>query len=184
MYPALYRFAFARLDGRREAAEDVAQTTLYRAIGKLQTYRGEASFLTWLCTFCRHEIFAHAKAHRHRSHIVPIDDAPEIRAALESLQAVDEADPIALSIAGSRPRSTGACVEARSTRRGPAFHRLDLRLERQFALFGKHTSLFADVQNVYNHQSVITYEWNQKTRELHAEKQLGFLPVVGINVEF
>lgn len=28
MYPALYRFALARLDGRREAAEDVAQTTL------------------------------------------------------------------------------------------------------------------------------------------------------------
>jgi hypothetical protein len=66
----------------------------------------------------------------------------------------------------------------------PAFHRLDLRVDRKFHLFGRNTSLFADVQNVYNHQSVITYEWNQKTRELHAEKQLGFLPVVGINIEF
>lgn len=65
MYPALYRFALARLSGQREAAEDVAQTTLYRAIGKLKTYRGEASLLTWLCTFSRHEIFAYAKAHRH-----------------------------------------------------------------------------------------------------------------------
>jgi RNA polymerase sigma-70 factor (ECF subfamily) len=97
MYPALYRFALARLDGQREAAEDVAQTTLFRAIGKLGTYRGEAALLTWLCTFCRHEIFAYTKAHRHVSKVVPIDDAPEIRAALESLHAAasaaDGADP-------------------------------------------------------------------------------------------
>jgi RNA polymerase sigma-70 factor (ECF subfamily) len=93
MYPALYRFALARLDGRREAAEDVAQTTLYRAIGKLKTYRGEASLLTWLCTFCRHEIYAYAKAHRHVAQIVPIDDAPEIQAALESLHAIDSTNP-------------------------------------------------------------------------------------------
>lgn len=93
MYPALYRFALARLDGRREAAEDVAQTTLYRAIGKLKTYRGEASLLTWLCTFCRHEIYAYAKAHRHVAQVVPIDDAPEIQAALESLHVVDSTNP-------------------------------------------------------------------------------------------
>jgi RNA polymerase sigma-70 factor, ECF subfamily len=93
MYPALYRFALARLDGRREAAEDVAQTTLYRAIGKLKTYRGEASLLTWLCTFCRHELYAYTRAHRHVTNVVPIDDAPEIRAALESLHAVDSTDP-------------------------------------------------------------------------------------------
>jgi RNA polymerase sigma-70 factor, ECF subfamily len=93
MYPALYRFALARLNGRPEAAEDVAQTTLYRAIGKLKTYRGEASLLTWLCTFCRHEIFAYTKTDRRVARVVPIDDAPEIRAALESLHALDSTDP-------------------------------------------------------------------------------------------
>ncbi len=94
MYPALFRFALARLDGQREAAEDVAQTTLFRAIGKLDTYRGEASLLTWLCTFCRHEIFAYAKAHRHVANVVALDDAPELRAALESLHAAaDGTDP-------------------------------------------------------------------------------------------
>lgn len=93
MYPALYRFALARLNGHREAAEDVTQATLLRAIGKLETYRGEASLLTWLCTFCRHEIFAYTKAHRQVTNVVPIDDAPEIRAALESLQAVEGTDP-------------------------------------------------------------------------------------------
>ncbi len=78
MYPARTALALARLDGQREAAEDVAQTTLFRAMGKLGTYRGEASLLTWLCTFCRHEIFAYTKAHRHIANVVPIDDVPEI----------------------------------------------------------------------------------------------------------
>jgi RNA polymerase sigma-70 factor, ECF subfamily len=93
MYPALFRFALARLDGQREAAEDVAQAALFRAIRKLDTYRGEASLLTWLSTFCRHEIFAFTKKHRHVTNLVPIDDAPEIRTALESLHALDGTDP-------------------------------------------------------------------------------------------
>jgi hypothetical protein len=75
-------------------------------------------------------------------------------------------------------------VDRFNTERLPAFHRLDVRIDRKFKLFGRDTSLFADMQNLYNHRSVIEYSWNQKTRELYAEKQLGFLPVVGINIEF
>jgi deoxycytidine triphosphate deaminase len=71
-----------------------------------------------------------------------------------------------------------------STERLPAFHRLDVRVDRKFRMFGRSTSLFADIHNVYNHRSVIEYSWNQKTRELHAEKQLRLLPVIGINIEF
>jgi hypothetical protein len=66
----------------------------------------------------------------------------------------------------------------------PAFHRLDLRVDRKFRWWGRSTSLFAEVQNLYNQQSVIAYEWNQKSRALHGEKQLGIFPTVGINVEF
>jgi outer membrane receptor protein involved in Fe transport len=66
----------------------------------------------------------------------------------------------------------------------PAFHRLDLRVDRKFRFFGRNASLFAEMQNLYNHRSVIEYSWNQKTRELYAEKQLGLLPVIGINAEF
>jgi hypothetical protein len=71
-----------------------------------------------------------------------------------------------------------------NTERLPAFHRLDLRIDRKFTLFGRNTSLFADMQNLYNRRAVIEYSWNQKTRELFAEKQLEFLPIVGINIEF
>jgi hypothetical protein len=75
-------------------------------------------------------------------------------------------------------------VERFNAERLPAFHRLDLRVDRKFGLLGRNTSLFAEVQNLYNNQSTINYEWNEKTRELHAEKQLGLFPIVGINIEF
>jgi hypothetical protein len=75
-------------------------------------------------------------------------------------------------------------VQRFNAERLPAFHRLDVRVDRKFGLLGRNTSLFAEVQNLYNNQSTINYEWNEKARELHAEKQLGFLPVVGINIEF
>jgi hypothetical protein len=57
-------------------------------------------------------------------------------------------------------------------------------VDRTFRFFGRDASLFAEMQNLFNHRSVIEYSWNQKTRELYAEKQLGLLPVLGINVEF
>jgi hypothetical protein len=66
----------------------------------------------------------------------------------------------------------------------PAYYRFDFRVDRKFTLLGRNTSLFADMRNLYNHRSVIEYSWNQKIRDLYAEKQLGVLPVVGINVEF
>lgn len=75
-------------------------------------------------------------------------------------------------------------LERFNAERLPAFHRLDVRVDRKFRMLGRSTSLFADIQNIYNHRSVIEYSWDQKARGLFAEKQLGILPVVGINIEF
>ncbi len=86
-FPGLYRFALTRVNYDEDAAEDVAQATICKAITKLRTYRGEAALFTWLCTFCRHEISAFYKRTRtsmQRVHL--IEDAPEVRAALESLK--------------------------------------------------------------------------------------------------
>ncbi|HEV8268961.1 MAG TPA: sigma-70 family RNA polymerase sigma factor, partial [Thermoanaerobaculia bacterium] len=83
-FPALFRFALARLGGDSDAAEEVVQSTLIQAVAKLGTYRGEAALLTWLSTICRREIGAFC-ARRGRSPVEPIEDAPAIRAALESL---------------------------------------------------------------------------------------------------
>ncbi len=65
-------------------AEDVAQTTLTKAIDRLETYRGEAALFSWLCTICRHEISAVVK----RAALVPVvlvEDDSSVRAAFESL---------------------------------------------------------------------------------------------------
>ena len=58
-FPGLYRFAVARLRGDSELARDIVQTTACKALGKLETYRGEAPLFTWLCACCRNEILMH-----------------------------------------------------------------------------------------------------------------------------
>src|SRR5205809_4267567 len=87
-FGALFRFALPRLGGDTHAAEEVVQATLCRAVRKLSTFRGEAALLTWLCTFCRHEISAHLQREGKRPPMVEwIDDLPEVAAALDSLAA-------------------------------------------------------------------------------------------------
>jgi RNA polymerase sigma-70 factor (ECF subfamily) len=85
MFARVYRFALARLDQRKEAAEDVAQATLVRAMRRIETWRGEASLYTWICTLCRHEIHTWREAHHEEAAVELIEDDPEVRAALESL---------------------------------------------------------------------------------------------------
>jgi RNA polymerase sigma-70 factor, ECF subfamily len=93
-YPRLYRFAFARLNGDADAADEMAQRTLCRAMRKLHLYRAEASLFTWLCQICRHEIHDHVESRdRHGRYVVSVDDDPEVRAVLESLPADGRSDP-------------------------------------------------------------------------------------------
>ena len=88
-FPRLFRFALVRLNNDPDEAEEAAQVALCQAVTKLNTYRGEAMLFTWLCTICRHEIFA---MHRRKSRIPRslnlMEDGVEIRAALESLSAL------------------------------------------------------------------------------------------------
>ncbi len=87
-FPRLYRFALPRLDRDADAAEEVVQTTLIKAISGLKTYRGEAALFTWLCTICRREIGAFCDRRGRRPEQVDlIEDSPEVRAALDSLAA-------------------------------------------------------------------------------------------------
>lgn len=93
-FQRLFRFALTRLDHDADAAEEVVQATLCRAVTKLATYRGEAALFTWLCTFCRHEISAHFARTRRTARDTPLlEDAPDVRAALESLGAAAQDGP-------------------------------------------------------------------------------------------
>jgi RNA polymerase sigma-70 factor (ECF subfamily) len=91
-FSRLYRFALARLEGNADVAEEVVQATLCKAVTKLGTYRGEAALFTWLCTFCRHRISAFYSQHRSVETAM-IEDSPEIRAALESIQTAHSLAP-------------------------------------------------------------------------------------------
>jgi RNA polymerase sigma-70 factor, ECF subfamily len=92
-FSRLYRFALPRLAGDVEAAREVVQATLGKAMRKLDSYRGESALFTWLCQICRHEVVDHLRSHqRHRDNVVLIDDRPDLRAAIEYIEAPEEFD--------------------------------------------------------------------------------------------
>lgn len=87
-FSRLYRFALARMGRDPDAAEDVVQNTLCKAVAGLAGYRSESRLFTWLCTICRHEIAAYYERQGRRpAPVALVEDAPEVRAALERLAA-------------------------------------------------------------------------------------------------
>src|SRR5688572_16029274 len=54
--PRLYRFVLPRLQHNRDAADEMCQQVLSRAICNLGSYRGEATLFTWLCQMARNEL--------------------------------------------------------------------------------------------------------------------------------
>ena len=75
---AVYRFAAARLGGDRDLTRDIVQTTFAKALARIDSYRGEAALLTWLCACCRNEILMHRRR------------APAAPTAVEVLAAVPD----------------------------------------------------------------------------------------------
>lgn len=90
-FPRLYRFARARLESD-DAAEDVVQAALIKALRNIRTYRGEAALFTWLCAVCRHEIATWLER-AGRAPVSLLEDHPEVRAALETLASSAAPDP-------------------------------------------------------------------------------------------
>ena len=72
--PALYRFAASRLHGDRELVREIVQTTVCKALANLATFRGEASFFTWLCACCRNEIAMHYRRQKSLRREVPLPE--------------------------------------------------------------------------------------------------------------
>ena len=89
----LYRFALVRLGGNGDAAEEIVQRVLIRAIDRLHGYRGEAALLTWLCTVCRREIASWSEREGRRHEVSLFDDQPAIQAALDALGMSESIDP-------------------------------------------------------------------------------------------
>ena len=89
--PALYRFAFFRLDQNRDLTCDIVQNTVCKVIAKLDSFRGEAAFMTWLCACCRTEIAMHFRKEGRRPRGVELSD--ESITAAVSRESVVTAEP-------------------------------------------------------------------------------------------
>ncbi len=91
-FSRLYRFAVTRMRDD-DAARDIVQQTLCRALRKIDTYRGEAALFTWLCQICRSQLSDYFEYQgRQAKRFVPVEDDPHIQAALDAMASPD-ADP-------------------------------------------------------------------------------------------
>lgn len=80
---ALYRFAVGRLGGDRDLARETVQAAFAKALARLETYRGEAALLTWLCACWRNELLMHLRARRKAPAGVELTDELKPAAAAE-----------------------------------------------------------------------------------------------------
>ena len=73
-----------------DLAEEIVQRTMCIVVRKMGTYRGEAQLFSWLCQICRNEMHAVFKKRQiEAGDRLPIEDHPDVQAALESLFAND-----------------------------------------------------------------------------------------------
>ncbi len=110
-FPRLFRFALGRLNHDADLAEEIVQSALVRAVGKLDTYRGEAALFTWLCTFCRNEISATFRRGRYRYETELVEESTEVRAAINRLVATGLDDPRACLDRSELLRSVHATLD-------------------------------------------------------------------------
>jgi RNA polymerase sigma-70 factor (ECF subfamily) len=119
-FPAVYRFALARLQRDEDAALEVAQATLARAAFKIATFRGEAALFTWLCTFCRHEVSAFVERSRRVLSVELREEVLVVRAALESLAGEPPAGSAAAAQRADVVRAVQVTLDALPRRYGDA----------------------------------------------------------------
>jgi RNA polymerase sigma-70 factor (ECF subfamily) len=85
------------LAGEEQAAREVVLAALTKAMRRLADFRGEAALFTWLCQICRREVVDYLRAHkRYSDRVVLIEDSPDLRAAIDAIEAPEEFD-LALS---------------------------------------------------------------------------------------
>ncbi|HTL50279.1 MAG TPA: RNA polymerase sigma factor [Steroidobacteraceae bacterium] len=92
-FPRVYRFVLPRLNGDVDAAREVVQAALVKAMRRIGDFRGESALFTWICQICRREAVDYIRSRRrHVKHLVLIDDRPELRSAIEAIEAPEEFD--------------------------------------------------------------------------------------------
>lgn len=97
-FPRLYRFALVRMRQDSSSAEDVVQQTLTIAARRIETYRGEASLMSWLAQICVRELVRYqAKTSARHRVITLFEDEPLLAALIETLRADENDEPVHFS---------------------------------------------------------------------------------------
>ncbi len=68
--------------------------------------------------------------------------------------------------------------------RKPAYHSLNLRVDRRFNFKGSNLIVFLSVWNIYDRENVAGYIWNELKNEQEVFQSWGLLPVFGLEYEF
>lgn len=68
--------------------------------------------------------------------------------------------------------------------RYPAYHRLDVRLTRQYRFEAMELDVYLELLNVYNRSNVVHYEWSEDYSSRTEMTIFPFLPVIGISARF
>jgi len=159
-FARLYRFALVRLADDPDAAREVAQIVLTKAVRKLHTYRAESALFTWLCAICRNEVSDWlSRQGRYRQHIVLTEDFPEVQAAVDSFQTPLSENPEAQYQRLERLRLIQVALDRLPPRYGDVLEwkyveghsvrdiaeRLDLGHEATQSLLARAKRAFADV---------------------------------------
>jgi hypothetical protein len=66
----------------------------------------------------------------------------------------------------------------------PAYHRLDLRVDKTFQWGSVRLVVFAEVDNLYDRDNVYVYRWNNTLKKQTAIYQWGRTPVAGLRIEY
>jgi TonB dependent receptor-like, beta-barrel/Carboxypeptidase regulatory-like domain/TonB-dependent Receptor Plug Domain len=68
--------------------------------------------------------------------------------------------------------------------RAPDYGRVDLRVDRTFAVGGQPLNLFFGVQNVTNRRNFASYNWNRRINTQQFGEQQGIFPILGLDWRF
>jgi len=68
--------------------------------------------------------------------------------------------------------------------RYPAYHSLNLRMDRRFHFSGSTLIAYLSVWNAYDRRNIASYYWNVDEDRVDAIRQWGMLPILGLEYEF
>jgi len=96
-------------------------------------------------------------------------------------------DPVASAEAFPRTGAGVRDLDRLNEARTPAYHRLDLRVDRKLRFGGVAGRIYFDVQNVYNRENLYGFTWTEAPEfpeGLRPRNEIGLLPTVGFTVEW